>query len=86
MPEVTRSTPPVRSIDLTGEICPLTFVKAKLALDEVPPGEVLEIVLQAGEQMQNVPKSIKEEGHQIEGVKQEGSRYQLLVRRRPSRP
>lgn len=72
-----------RCVDLTGEVCPMTFVRAKLYLDEIGPGEVLEIVLKAGEQMQDLPRSIKNEGHQIESVREDGGRYHLLVRRKP---
>jgi len=81
MAEAAKDLVPVRCVDLTGEICPMTFVKAKLVLGQIAPGQVLEIVLKEGEQMHNVPKSIKEEGHRIEGVKQEGNLYHLFVRR-----
>ena len=74
---------PSSCVDLTGEVCPMTFVRAKLHLDGIGPGEVLEIVLKAGEQMQDVPRSIKNEGHRIENVTRDGDRYHLLVRRKP---
>jgi tRNA 2-thiouridine synthesizing protein A len=72
---------PAQHVDLTGEVCPMTFVKAKLHLEELSAGEVLEIILKGGEQMQNVPRSIKDEGHRIESVRQEGDRYHLFVRK-----
>lgn len=67
--------------DLTGVVCPMTFVRFKLAIDKISPGEVLEIILNDGEQMQNVPRSVKEEGHRIESVRQEDDGYHLLVRK-----
>lgn len=73
---------PVRCVDLTGEVCPMTFVRAKLHLEQIGPGEMLEFVLKEGEQMRNVPRSIKDDGHRIENVRQEGDRYHLLVRKR----
>ncbi len=73
---------PRRCVDLTGEVCPLTFVRAKLHLEQIGPGEVLEFVLKEGEQMRNVPRSIKDDGHRIEDVRQDGDRYHLLVRKR----
>jgi len=73
----------VRCADVTGEICPMTFVRVKLHLEQVPPGEVLEVVLKEGEQMRNVPKSIKAEGHRIEAVRQAGDKYHLFVRKAP---
>ncbi len=59
----------------------MTFVRFKLAIDKISPGEVLEIILNDGEQMQNVPRSVKEEGHRIESVRQEDDGYHLLVRK-----
>ena len=53
------------TVDITDKVCPLTFVKAKVALDELDDGEVIAIRMNDGEPVQNVPRSIKEEGHQI---------------------
>lgn len=71
----------VRQVDLTAEVCPMTFVKAKLHLGKIAPGEALWLVLKAGEQIRNVPRSLRDEGHRIEAVRQEGDRYALLVRK-----
>ena len=51
--------------DITDKVCPMTFVKAKVAMDELEDGEVLAIRMNDGEPVQNVPRSMKEEGHQI---------------------
>ena len=53
------------TVDITDKVCPLTFVKAKVAIDELEDGEVIAIRMNDGEPVQNVPRSIKEEGHQI---------------------
>ena len=53
------------TVDITDKVCPLTFVKAKVAMDELEDGEVIAIRMNDGEPVQNVPRSIKEEGHQI---------------------
>ena len=82
MTDTSQGAGPLRSVDLTGEVCPMTFVRAKLHLEQISPGEALEFVLKEGEQMRNVPRSIKEEGHRIEKVRQAGDCYHLLVRRR----
>ncbi|MDO4492143.1 MAG: sulfurtransferase TusA family protein, partial [Lachnospiraceae bacterium] len=50
-------------VDITDKVCPLTFVKAKVAMDELEDGEVLAIRMNDGEPAQNVPRSMKEEGH-----------------------
>lgn len=52
-------------LDLRGVACPLNFVKTKLKLEEMQSGQVLEIILDDGEPIRNVPRSVKEEGHQI---------------------
>jgi TusA-related sulfurtransferase len=45
------------SIDITGVVCPITFVKTKVALEELTDGDVLEVRLNGGEPVQNVPRS-----------------------------
>ena len=71
---------PVRSADLTGEVCPMTFVKVKLHLEQIRSGEVLQVLLREGEHMKNVPRSVKSEGHRIVKVEPaENGRYRLLI-------
>ena len=53
------------TVDITDVVCPTTFVKAKVALEELDDGQILSIRLNDGEPVQNVPRSIKEEGHQV---------------------
>lgn len=53
------------SVDITDVVCPTTFVKAKVALEELDDGQILAIKMNDGEPVGNVPRSIKEEGHQI---------------------
>lgn len=68
-------------LDLRGVVCPINFVKAKLKLDMMETGEILELVLDSGEPIQNVPKSIKEEGHRIFDVKKEEGYFTLKVQK-----
>lgn len=70
------------SIDITKEICPMTFVKTKLKLESMRPGQTLEVTLRDGEPLRNVPRSVKEEGHKILDVRQEGTFYKLRIERR----
>lgn len=53
------------TVDITDVVCPVTFVKAKVALEELDEGQILSIRMNDGEPVQNVPRSIKDEGHQI---------------------
>ena len=67
---------------ITDKVCPLTFVKAKVAIDELDDGEVIAIRMNDGEPVQNVPRSIKEEGHQIlKLVNNEDGTYNLIVKK-----
>ena len=70
------------TVDITDKVCPLTFVKAKVAIDEIDDGQVIAIRMNDGEPVQNVPRSIKEEGHQIlKLVNNEDGTYNLLVKK-----
>ena len=63
-------------------VCPVTFVKAKVALEELDDGEILSIRLNDGEPVQNVPRSIKEEGHKILKLNDNGDgTYELIVKK-----
>ena len=57
-------------VDITTVVCPVTFVKTKVALEELDDGQVLEVRLNAGEPIQNVPRSLKDEGHKVTNVTQ----------------
>ena len=52
-------------IDITKEICPLTFVKTKLLIEKMDPGQIVQIRLRGTEPLKNVPKSLTELGHTI---------------------
>ena len=70
------------TVDITDKVCPLTFVKAKVAIDELEDGEVIATRMNDGEPVQNVPRSIKEEGHQIlKLVNNEDGTYNLIVKK-----
>ncbi len=67
------------SLDLRGVVCPMNFVKTKLKLESMEDGEILEVILDSGEPIQNVPKSLKDEGHKIVGVTKEDDYFTLKV-------
>ena len=70
---------PAGNLDLRGVICPVNFVKTKLKLEEMNIGEILEVLIDAGEPIANVPRSIKEEGHKIIKVEKIDSHFRLLI-------
>lgn len=70
------------SLDLRGVLCPINFVKTKLKLEEMEAGQHLEVFLDEGEPISNVPRSVKDEGHVILKVNKEtdGS-YRLIIKK-----
>ena len=70
------------SIDLRGIACPLNFVKAKLALEQIDAGDVLEMLLDDGEPVRNVPASFAERGHDVLDVENNGDHYCVKVRKK----
>ncbi|MBP2311660.1 sulfurtransferase TusA family protein [Azospirillum soli] len=58
-------------LDITSDVCPLTFVKTKLSVERMESGQTLEVRLNAGEPLENVPRSLAELGHSILAVKPE---------------
>lgn len=70
------------TVDITDVVCPVTFVKAKVALEELDDGQILAIRMNDGEPVQNVPRSIKEEGHQILKLNtNDDGTYTLIVKK-----
>ena len=53
------------TLDLRGVVCPLNWVKAKLALEELDPGDELTLLLDPGEPIESVPRSAREDGHEV---------------------
>jgi len=52
-------------LDITRETCPMTFVKVKLRLAKMEAGETLEVLLNEGEPLENVPRSCEEQGYKV---------------------
>ncbi|MFQ5950304.1 MAG: sulfurtransferase TusA family protein, partial [Nitrospiria bacterium] len=67
-------------LDLSGVACPMNFVKTKLQLEEMDPGQVLEVVIDEGEPVQNVPRSVQAEGHKVlELAEIPDGHYRLII-------
>ncbi len=52
-------------IDITRDVCPMTFVRTRLALDRLAPGGVLLVELRGEEPARNVPRTAVEQGHAV---------------------
>jgi len=72
---------PDHAIDITGEVCPMTFVRTKLKLERMRPGEVLSVRLRGEEPLRNVPRAAREEGHAILAIEDDGEAHIVTIRR-----
>ena len=54
-----------RMIDITADLCPMTFVRTRLALDRMTTGEVLLVRLTGAEPLENVPRTAEAQGHAV---------------------
>ncbi len=73
---------PDDAIDITGEVCPMTFVRTKLKLERMRPGEILSVRLRGEEPLRNVPRAARGEGHSILGIIPEGNDHIVTIRRK----
>ena len=77
----TISQTPDAQLDLRGTPCPINFVRTKLYLEQMTPGTLLEVWLDPGEPIEQVPDSLAMEGYPIESVEDQGQYFTLKVRR-----
>ena len=83
-PAQRRSEPhgPIQTLDLRGVPCPLNLVKAKLAIEKVAVGDILEVEIDDGEPIQNLPVSLGRQGQEILETIKCQNHFCLKVRRR----
>lgn len=75
-------------IDITADVCPITFVKTKLMLEKIPSGSILVVRLKGAEPLDNVPRSVRAHGHEVVSLEPEnaaitdaGAPHILTIRR-----
>ncbi|MGC9525871.1 MAG: sulfurtransferase TusA family protein [Limnospira sp.] len=68
-----------QTLDLRGTPCPINFVRTKLRLQQMQPGEVLEVWLDAGEPIEQVPDSLVMEGYAVEGMEERSGFFAVRV-------
>jgi len=78
------SDTPVFELDLRGVICPYNFVKTKLKLETLEQGQVLSVLLDDGDPIRNVPRSVQNEGHTVLSQERVDQAYRVLIRREES--
>lgn len=69
-------------LDLSGEVCPYTFVRTKLRLEELPLGAELHILVDHAPAAENVPRSLAAEGQEVVSVSQQGARWRIVTIKR----
>jgi TusA-related sulfurtransferase len=73
------STPDAQ-LDLRGTPCPINFVRTKLRLEQMKPGSLLEVWLDPGEPIEQVPDSLTMSGFMVEQITEQAGYFSLLVR------
>ena len=71
-----------RELDITGEVCPMTFVRTRLALDRMAPGQILLVRLRGDEPLRNVPRTALEQGHEVLSLETDPDGVATLLLRR----
>ena len=74
-------------LDITGEVCPMTFVRTKLVIERMSPGQTAEVRLKGREPLANVPRSVTGLGHEVLGLEPEPGEaetgiHRLVIRKR----
>lgn len=72
---------PMRKVDVRPYVCPMTWVRVKLALEATEPGGLLEVTLQGDEPLRNLPRSAAADGHTVISCEPAGEAHVLLLRR-----
>ena len=84
-PKVVKETKKVEeiadSLDLKGVACPFNYVQAKVRLETMDVGQLLEITIDDGEPIENVPVSLSNDGHEILDTKKIGKHYRLTIKK-----
>ncbi len=68
-----------RKIDIRGDVCLYTFVKSKLALEDLKSGQVLEVIVDHAPATENVPRSLESEGHKVLEVEKIGEHEWRII-------
>ncbi|MBD2035145.1 sulfurtransferase TusA family protein [Leptolyngbya sp. FACHB-321] len=79
-PAQSFSATPDAQLDLRGIPCPINFVRTKLKLDQMQPGTLLEVWLDPGEPIEQVPDSLTMEGYSIEQIEERSGFFAIRIR------
>ena len=73
---------PDEVLDLRGVICPYNFVKTKLKLETMESGRVLAVILDPGDPIRNVPRSVADDGHTVLSQEPQAQSFRVMIRKR----
>ncbi len=66
-------------LDVTDKTCPMTYVKTRLKLDTLEPGDILEVLVNQGEPVKSIPQSAEEAGYKIVEVLPRGDKFLIVI-------
>lgn len=73
---------PDATLDIRDQVCPMTYVRTKLKLETLPAGAVLEVHLKGREPLKNIPRSARDEGHEVLSIEETApGEHRLLLRK-----
>lgn len=73
---------PDQELDITREVCPMTFVRTRLALDRLATGQTLLVHLRGAEPVENVPRTARAQGHAVLSMETDGQGVSHLLLRK----
>ena len=74
------ATVSVLELDITKDVCPMTLVRVRMALGRVAPGGTLRVKMGGGEPVAAIPRTLRDEGHEIVSVEKLGDAFEVTVR------
>jgi sulfite reductase (ferredoxin) len=77
------SAGPDATLDLKGVACPMNYVKTKLKLETMPAGATLAVILDDGAPIENVPKSVANDGHEVlvNEPMDDGAHHRIVIKK-----
>jgi tRNA 2-thiouridine synthesizing protein A len=79
---MTKMQTPDQELDITADVCPMTFVRTRLALDRLASGQTLLVRLRGAEPLHNVPRSARELGHEVLALETDAAGLTRLLLRK----
>ncbi len=73
---------PDAELDLRGVICPYNFVKTKLKLETMQGGQILAVILDDGEPIRNVPRSVQDDGHRVLSQEPHDHAHRVIIQKK----